>query len=552
MQDAISLTRSLLRFDTVNPPGQERDCARHIGALLQTWGFRVAYHEFEEARTSVIAHAGGSESKQPLCLTGHIDTVPLGARAWSRDPFAGETDGDRLYGRGSSDMKAGVAAILLAARNLAKKLPGTPGVVLVLTAAEEGGCVGSQHLARTQLLGKAGAMVVGEPTSNYPLVGHKGSLKFHAKFRGVWAHGSMPELGVNAIYKAAKAVSRLEGFDFGVKPHPVMGVPTMNVGTFEGGQGVNMVPDEASLGVDIRTVAGMDHRALLARLRGLLGKEAELDVFSDMNAVWTEPEAKWIQRVFDICAGHLGARPTSNTATYNTDAGNLRQVYSRVPAAVSHTINGSLHATLPYDPIRDFSGVAHIGTVEYVLMINPRIPAKTVGEFVAYAKANPGKLNYATAGSGTATHLSMAYFAALAGIEMVHIPYKGTNEAVNEVLAGRADGVIAANIGALAFVKDARIRMLAVTSAKRSKFLPDLPTIADSGVPGYEFDSWLGLLGPAGMPAATVDQLNLAVASLLTDSVILQRPAKQGIQPQALSPQAFDALLRADFDQIDR
>jgi len=225
--------------------------------------------------------------------------------------------------------------------------------------------------------------------------------------------------------------------------------------------------------------------------------------------------------------------------------------HTLVLAAASHTINGSLHAKLPYDPIRDFSGVAHIGTVEYVLMINPRIPAKTVGEFVAYAKANPGKLNYSTAGSGTATHLSMAYLAALAGIDMVQVPFKGTNEAVNEVLAGRADAVIAANIGALAFVKDARIRMLGVTSAKRSKFLPELPTVAE-GVPGYEFDSWLGLLGPAGIPAATVDQLNLAVAALLRDPVILDRLAKQGIEPQALSPQAFDALLRADFARMAR
>jgi succinyl-diaminopimelate desuccinylase len=207
-------------------------------------------------------------------------------------------------------------------------------VVLVLTAAEEGGCIGSQHLARTPLLGRAGAIVVGEPTSNFPFVGHKGSLKFHAKFRGVSAHGSMPELGVNAIYKAARAVSRLEDFDFGTKPHPVMGAPTINVGTFEGGQGVNMVPDEASVGVDIRTVAGMDHAALLARLKDALGGEAELDVFSDMNAVWTEPGQQWVQRVFEICGRHLGTRPAAKTASYNTDAGNLLKVYSGAPVVV--------------------------------------------------------------------------------------------------------------------------------------------------------------------------------------------------------------------------
>src|SRR5437588_125443 len=142
-------------------------------------------------------------------------------------------------------MKAGIAAMLLAAKSLAKKIPGTPGIVLVLTAAEEGGCIGSYHLAQTRLLGSAGAMIVGEPTSNYPYVGHKGSLKFYAGFRGTSAHGSMPELGVNAIYKAARAVSKLEAFDFAEPAHPVMGRPTLNVGTFEGGHGVNMVPAAA-------------------------------------------------------------------------------------------------------------------------------------------------------------------------------------------------------------------------------------------------------------------------------------------------------------------
>src|SRR5438552_4269088 len=145
--DAISLTRSLLAFDTINPPGRESDCARHAGALLGQWGFRVEYHEYEPGRTSLVARAGGSDAIAPLCLTGHLDTVALGARAWSKDPFAGETDGERLYGRGSSDMKAGVAAILLAARTFASRLAQTPGITLVLTAAEEGGCIGSQELA---------------------------------------------------------------------------------------------------------------------------------------------------------------------------------------------------------------------------------------------------------------------------------------------------------------------------------------------------------------------------------------------------------------------
>ena len=333
--DAVAVTRDLLRFDTVNPPGRERDCARYAGAMLEGWGFQVAYHDYEDARTSVIARAGGNERKAPLCLTGHLDVVPLGSRAWEKDPFAGEADGDRLYGRGASDMKAGVAAMLLAARAFAGKLAGTPGVVLVLTAGEENGCVGSRHLAALpQLMGRAGAIVVGEPTANYPFVGHKGSLKFHARFRGVAAHGSMPQLGENAIYKAARAVAQLEAFDFGAAPHPVMGGPTMNVGTFEGGSGVNLVPDAAEIGVDIRTVPGMDHAALRARLQALLGPEAELDVFSDLGAVWTEPEHDWMRRVFEIVRAQSGAAPEPRTATYMTDAANLRKVYAGAPTVV--------------------------------------------------------------------------------------------------------------------------------------------------------------------------------------------------------------------------
>ena len=331
-QDAVSLTRDLLRFDTINPPGRERDCAQMAGTLLKEWGYDVQYFEYADSRTCVVARAGSAD-KKPLCLTGHLDVVPLGSRKWSKDPFAGETDGDKLFGRGVSDMKSGVAAILLAARSFASKLNGKAGIVIVLTAGEEGGCVGSAQLAKTQLLGNAGAMVVGEPTSNYPLVGHKGSIKFHARFKGVSAHGSMPELGVNAIYKAAKAISALEKFSFETKAHAVMGKPTLNVGIMEGGNTVNAVPDAASFGVDIRTVPGMDHEAVLGKLKSLLG-DAEMEMFSNLKPVWTAPEQEWIQRVFEVCKPYVGEAPTARTAPYMTDAANLLKVYAGAPTVV--------------------------------------------------------------------------------------------------------------------------------------------------------------------------------------------------------------------------
>jgi len=219
-------------------------------------------------------------------------------------------------------------------------------------------------------------------------------------------------------------------------------------------------------------------------------------------------------------------------------------------AAASHTIAGSLYAKLPYDPLKDFTPLAHLGNVDYVLLVAAAVPATNVREFIAYAKANPGKLNYASAGNGSATHLSMAYFVSLAGIDMVHVPYKATGEAVNEVLAGRAHAVIAANIGALPYVKDPRVRAIGSTGLKRSKFAPDIPTIDESGVGGYAFDSWIGILGPAGIPRATVNEINAAVGKLLRDPVILERLDKQGVVPQAMTPEGYAGLLRGDFDKM--
>jgi succinyl-diaminopimelate desuccinylase len=158
-------------------------------------------------------------------------------------------------------------------------------------------------------------------------------VKFYAAFKGVGAHGSMPELGVNAIYKAAKALGNLERFDFDVPAHKVMGKPTLNVGTIEGGNTVNAVPDSARIGVDVRTVPGMDHEALLSRLEGLLG-DAEMEVFSNLPPVWTAPDDQWVRRVFEICEPYLGAAPAARTAPYMTDAANLLKVYAGAPTVV--------------------------------------------------------------------------------------------------------------------------------------------------------------------------------------------------------------------------
>ena len=333
--DALALTRDLLRYDTINPPGEEQACARHVGRVLEDAGFAVAEHEFDERRTSLVARLGGGGDTPPLCFTGHLDVVPLGVRPWTHEPFAGEIAGSRLYGRGSSDMKSGVAAFVTAVTRLARGLRESPGVVLVITASEETFCEGSRHLASLDgVLGRAGAIVVAEPTGNYPFIGHKGALWLRARTRGITAHGSMPERGVNAVYTAARAALRLEQFRFDAAPHPVLGAPTLNVGTFHGGLNVNSVPDFAEIDIDIRTIPDQKHARLLERLTAYLGDEVALENLSDAEGVWSDPGDPWIQSVYDLVAPVIGERPVPRAVPYFTDAAALTPAYGGAPTVI--------------------------------------------------------------------------------------------------------------------------------------------------------------------------------------------------------------------------
>jgi tripartite-type tricarboxylate transporter receptor subunit TctC len=244
--------------------------------------------------------------------------------------------------------------------------------------------------------------------------------------------------------------------------------------------------------------------------------------------------------IIDNRPGAGGAIGTASVARAAPDGSTL------VFAASSHSITALLSATAPYDPVKDFAAVALIGMQSYVLMTSAQLPAGSIAELVSYARAHPGTLNYASAGHGSSSHLAMAYLAKLAGIDMVHIPFKSTQDANTDVLAGRSHALIVPNVGALPYLKDERIRLLGVTSRKRSPFLPDLPAIAET-VPGYEFDSWFGLLAPARTPKPIIERINAEVARLLRDPVVLKRLAAQGVEPRPLSPEAFDKLLREDY-----
>jgi succinyl-diaminopimelate desuccinylase len=207
--------------------------------------------------------------------------------------------------------------------------------VLVITAGEETGCSGADALAdgRTTLP-QIGALVVAEPTGNRPLVGHKGALWLEAVATGVTAHGSMPEKGVNAVYKAARAVTALQDFDFNVARHDVLGSPTLNVGNIRGGLNINSVPDRATIGIDIRTIPGADHAKIRGQLTSYLGSDVVLSTMLDAPSVWTAPDDPWIGEVFRIACETAGFGREIASAPYFTDASVLTPAMGSPPTAI--------------------------------------------------------------------------------------------------------------------------------------------------------------------------------------------------------------------------
>jgi succinyl-diaminopimelate desuccinylase len=334
LSDPVELTRRLIAFDTINPPGRERACMEFLEELLRTAGFETSLVAMGKDRANLVATKPGSGTGLPLVFTGHIDVVPLGARKWRRDPFGGEIVGDLLFGRGSSDMKGGVAAFVLAAIAESSVIEKTSGIKLIITAGEETGCDGAKALLRDTPLGRAGALVVAEPTANVPYVGHKGALWLKAVASGITAHGSMPDRGDNAVYKAARAVVALSNVEFDGLEHPSLGKVTLNVGTLHGGLNINSVPDRAEIGIDIRTIPEVDHERLRSVIAGKLEGNAEVEVLLDLPGIWTSPQLPWPRRVAELTAGITGAAPGVRSATYFTDASVLSPALGRVPTLI--------------------------------------------------------------------------------------------------------------------------------------------------------------------------------------------------------------------------
>jgi tripartite-type tricarboxylate transporter receptor subunit TctC len=244
--------------------------------------------------------------------------------------------------------------------------------------------------------------------------------------------------------------------------------------------------------------------------------------------------------VVDNRGGAGGTIGTDLTAKAPADG------YTMLINNISLAVNATLFSKLPYDTLKDLAPVTLVGRQPNLLVVHPAVPAKSVRELLDLARAKPGQINYGSGGVGTASHLATELLKLMTKTEMAHIPYKGLGPALTDLIGGRLQLIISTMASALPQVKSGKLRPLAVTTAHRSSFFPEVPTMDESGVRGYEFSTWYGLLVPAGTPSAIVSRLNGEVAKILRSSAIKDQFAVQGLEPTPSTAEEFGAYLRAE------
>ena len=257
---------------------------------------------------------------------------------------------------------------------------------------------------------------------------------------------------------------------------------------------------------------------------------------------------KWGQQVLvENRAGAGGNIGTLEAAKSPADGHTLLLAYIG-----THAINPSLYQNLPWDPVRDFATVATLAAVPFVVVVNPNLAANNTQELIASVKAENGKLTYSSAGNGSVNHLLGEMFDSAAGVKMSHIPYKGAGPALADLIGGQVQVSFTSMPSVIGHIKSGKLRAIAVTSKARSETLPELPTLAESGLPGFDVNPWFGLVAPAATPAAIVNQLNRDINELLATPDLRARFAGQGAVPLATSPAEFAALLKQDIEKWAR
>jgi tripartite-type tricarboxylate transporter receptor subunit TctC len=226
--------------------------------------------------------------------------------------------------------------------------------------------------------------------------------------------------------------------------------------------------------------------------------------------------------------------------------------YTLLVVSAGHAVSAALYTNLPYDPVQDFAGVSNLTNVPSILVVAPNRGIRTVKDLIAAAKAKPGELAYASPGIGSANHLSTEYFKSLAGLQITHVPYKGIPEGLTAVIGGQVTFFLAPAVNAVPLIKDGKLLAIATSTGKRAAVLPDVPTLAEAGVPGYVFDPWFAMLAPAETPRPIINKLNAVVVQALGLPQVKERLMAVGAEPAPSTPEALDKHIRAEVAKFKK
>ena len=328
-QETVALLVKMLQTKTVNPPGNEKVLAQLIAQQLTACGIEAEVVDLTGNRANVIGRIRGCGERKTLLFNGHLDTVPPGDVKWEHDPYAGTIAGGKVYGRGASDMKSGLAAMIMAAKAIKKSGVALKGdLVFCGSIGEETDSIGAIDFLNRGGLEGVGAIVIGEPSSCGINISEKGALWLQITTFGKTAHAAFPDQGINAITRMNAVLNELLHYRFQYTENELLGQPTMNIATIQGGVKTNVVPDQCVLTVDIRTVPGMNHDEIVADFKGILaalakripGFKSSIDVISDRPAVETKADDSFVKLCQSVVQQEFGKQAQPKAVNFYTDA----------------------------------------------------------------------------------------------------------------------------------------------------------------------------------------------------------------------------------------
>lgn len=325
MSETLDLLSRLIAIDSCDPPGSEMEIAGLVHGYLRENGLASELDVFMPGRANVVSRLKGDGSRPGLIFSAHFDTVPPGAQPWKYGPFSAHVENGRLYGRGASDMKSGMAAMISAAINLAQQDVSLGGdLILAFSAGESSNCLGAKRMVENDDLAGAGHYLVSEPTSLGMLIAEKGALWLRLIAHGKGGHASASEGAStgshSAITRMTNALSALERFDFGVAEHALLGAPSVTVGTIRGGTVVNLTPDRCEAEIDLRLLPGQQPQTVIAALSAHLGDDIEVEQIDFKPPVETEVDHPFVTACIDACERVSGEPPVPGGVSYYSDA----------------------------------------------------------------------------------------------------------------------------------------------------------------------------------------------------------------------------------------